>query len=69
MEELDRTRERLKKNRLSFTWLIYQLRLRGVDTEKTQLSSIFAGSRKGPKAEAVLCESKKILDDYENRMG
>ena len=29
MEELDTIRERLKKHRLSFVWLIYQLRQKG----------------------------------------
>ncbi len=66
MEELDTIRERLKKHRLSFVWLIYQLRQKGgVITDKTEVSSVFAGTRTGAKADAIVQTTKYILADYE----
>lgn len=65
MDELDEIRGRLKKHRLSFVWLIYQLKQRGIVTDKTEVSSIFAGTRKGAKADAVVKVSNLILNDYE----
>lgn len=66
MEELDIIRERIKKHRLSFVWLINQLSQRGISTDKTEVSSIFAGTRKGAKADAIIQCSTEILDDYEH---
>lgn len=66
MEELNNIRERLKKNRLSFVWLIFQLDNKGIKTDKTEVSSVFAGTRKGAKADSIVLETKNILDDYEN---
>jgi len=65
VEELDAIRERLKKHRLSFVWLIVQLRQRGIITDKTEVSSVFAGTRTGAKAEAIVKTATYILDDYE----
>ena len=65
MEERDVIRDRLKRHRLSFVWLIYQLEKRNIVTDKTEVSSIFAGTRKGEKADSVLSATKAILDDYE----
>lgn len=65
MEELDAIRERLKKHRLSFVWLIVQLRQRGIITDKTEVSSVFAGTRTGAKAKAIVKTATYILDDYE----
>ena len=65
MDELDSIRERIKKNRLSFVWLIHQLSARGIETDKTEISSIFAGSRKGAKAEEIIQTSHVIMDEYE----
>ena len=66
VEELNKIRERLKNNRLSFTWLIFQLDNKGINTDKTDVSSIFAGTRKGAKADSIIQETKVILDNYEN---
>lgn len=65
MEELDNIRDRLKKHRLSFVWLIYQLGQRGIVTDKTEVSSVFAGTRKGAKADSITRETTVILDEYE----
>lgn len=66
MEELTKMRERLKNNRLSYTWLIYQLHYRGIETDRSEMSSVFVGTRKGPKVEMIVKATEKILDDYEN---
>ena len=65
VEELNKIRERLKNNRLSFTWLIFQLDNKGIKTDKTEVSSIFAGTRKGAKADSIIQATTAILDDYE----
>lgn len=65
MDELDNIRDRLKRHRLSFVWLIYQLKQKGIVTDKTEVSSIFAGTRTGAKADAIVKVTKTILNDYE----
>lgn len=65
MEELNAIRERLKKHRLSFVWLIFQLGQRGIVTDKTEVSSVFAGTRKGAKADSIIQATEGILADYE----
>lgn len=65
MEELNAIRERLKKHRLSFVWLIFQLGQRGIATDKTEVSSVFAGTRKGAKADSIIQATEGILADYE----
>jgi hypothetical protein len=59
----------LMRNSLTQTWLINRLEETGVNTDKTELSSVLAGRRKGAKAETVIQESLKILQDYEEKMG
>ena len=65
VEELDVIRDRLRRHRLSFVWLIYQLERRSIVTDKTEVSSIFAGTRKGAKADSIIQATTAILDDYE----
>ena len=60
-------RNRLGDNRLTFVWLIDQLHLRGIVTDKTELSSVFAGTRNGPKAEKIVETATQIMDDYESK--
>lgn len=67
MGELDTIRDKLRRHRLSFTWLIYQLELRDITTDKTEISAIFAGTRKGSKVDSIITESNKILKEYEKR--
>ena len=61
----DEVRERLFRNRLSFTWLINELAKNGVLTDKAEMSGVIAGTRKGPKPERIIQESIRILDRYE----
>ena len=66
MNDPDDTRMRLRNNRLSYIWLIRQLALSGIATDKTEMSSVISGGRKGAKAELILKTSNSILDDYES---
>lgn len=65
MEERNRIRVRLSQHKLSFTWLIGQLELRGINTDKTEMSSVIAGTRKGAKADTIIQTSHAILDEYD----
>ena len=65
MKERDEIRDRLKRHRLSFVWLIFQLEKRNIVTDKTVVSSIFAGTREGAKADSIIQATTAILDDYE----
>lgn len=65
MDELNAIRERIRNHRLSFVWLICQLDRYGITTDKTEVSSVFAGSRKGAKADSIIKTTSVILDEYE----
>ncbi len=67
MTETDVIRSRIKRYRLTNVWMIGQLKEHGIVTDKTELSSVYAGTRKGLKAEAIIKTSELILDDYEKR--
>lgn len=47
MAERENIRSRLKKHQLTQVWLINQLGLRGIVTDKTEMSSVLAGTRSG----------------------
>ena len=68
-EERDRIRLMLYRNTLTNAWLVNRLEERGVITEKTDMSSVLRGVRKGAKAETIIKTSLEILDDYESKMG
>ncbi len=68
-EERDRIRLMLYRNTLTNAWLVNRLEERGVVTEKTEMSSVLRGVRKGAKAETIIKTSLEILDDYESKMG
>lgn len=68
-EERDRIRLMLYRNTLTNAWLVNRLEERGVITEKTEMSSVLRGVRKGEKAETIIKTSLEILDDYESKMG
>ena len=63
MKERDEIRDRLKRHRLSFVWLIFQLEKRNIVTDKTEVSSIFAGTRKGAKSDSIIQATSAILDE------
>ena len=66
MTEMDEIRMRIATNRLSHTWLIFQLRKRNIETDKTEFSAILAGTRKGEKASLIIETALQILDAYED---
>lgn len=68
-EERDRIRLMLYRNTLTNAWLVNRLEERGVITDKTEMSSVLRGVRKGAKAETIIKTSLEILDDYESKMG
>ena len=63
--ERDEIRDRLNRNKLTFVWLINRLEERGIFTDKTEMSGVIAGTRRGPKPEQIIRESLAILDEYE----
>ena len=68
-EERDKIRLILYRNTLTNAWLVNRLEERGVITEKTEMSSVLRGVRKGAKAETIIRTSLEILDKYEVAMG
>lgn len=67
----DRTliRRKLQDNHLTSVWLINQLDRAGVITDKSVMTAVLNGSRKGPKAEEIIRVSLEILNRYEMSMG
>lgn len=68
-EERDKIRMMLYRNTLTNAWLINRLGERGINTEKTEMSSVLRGVRKGAKAENIIRTSLVILEEYERKMG
>ena len=66
MNDADKIRSKISTNRLSHTWLIYQLKRRGIEIDKSEFSSYLAGTRKGPKADMVIEAANDILERYES---
>ena len=65
MAEREDIRDLLKKHHLTQVWLINQLSLRGIVTDKTEMRAVLAGTRSGSKADAIIELSHDILDKYE----
>ena len=59
-------RDRLVKHNKTFGWLINRLEAKGIRTDKSEMSSVMAGTRIGPKAEQIIRESEKILNEYDD---
>lgn len=59
----------VKRNSLTYTWLISQLADKGLLTDKYEMSATVAGTRLGAKADEILRLSVDILAEYEERMG
>lgn len=69
IEERDRLRAEIKSKLseygLTQVWLIQQLDRGNITTDKTEMSSILAGTRNGAKAESILRMSVSIITAYE----
>lgn len=58
-------KEKLRANSLTSVWLINRLAEHEVFTDKTEMSAILTGIRRGPKVDEVVSVSLDILDLYE----
>ncbi len=58
-------KEKLRANSLTSVWLINRLAEHEVFTDKTEMSAILTGIRRGPKVDAVVSTSLDILELYE----
>lgn len=67
--ERDQIREMLYRNTLTNSWLINRLEEKGIITDKTVMSSVLRGTRKGDKARSIIINSIQILEHYEQAMG
>lgn len=68
-DERDRIRLMLYRNTLTNAWLVNRLEEKGINTEKTEMSSVLRGVRKGAKAESIINTSLEILEYYEKCFG
>lgn len=68
-EEREKIRMMLFRNTLTNAWLINRLEERDIITEKSEMSSVLRGVRKGAKAEKIIMNSIDILERYEMVMG
>lgn len=67
MEDRGCLRSRLQENNLTYTWLINVLKLRGLEVDKTTLSSAVNGTITGPRVAKILDNSHQVLDEYEQK--
>ena len=58
-------KDKLKQFALTQVWLINRLEAKGVITDKSELCSVLAGTRRGNKAETVITVSVEVLNEYE----
>lgn len=58
-------KEKLEELKLTQVWLIGELENREILTDKTELCSVLAGTRRGAKAENIINTSLDILKRYE----
>lgn len=65
-EEGHKIRKALFDSDKTQVWLISKLAERGVKTDKTEMSSVLKGTRRGNKADLILTTSAEILNDYKN---
>ena len=63
-EEGRRIRTILFNLDLTQVWLIGKLAERGILTDKTEMSSVLKGTRRGNKADLMLKTSVEILNEY-----
>lgn len=61
-------RRKLDDNNLTRVWLINRLAEEGIMTDRSEFSCILNGARSGPKPDAVIAASLRILEKYEKSM-
>lgn len=57
-------RNRLQDYNLSYSWLIVSMRRKGLNVEKSTLSSVMSGVIVGERAEKILESANVVLDEY-----
>lgn len=67
-EERRKIQSMLRRNVLTNAWLINRLAKEGIITDKTEMSAVIHGARKGPKACRIINVSLSILEEYERKM-
>lgn len=65
MEDRENLRVWLDRYNLTQSWLIDTLRRRGLEVDKTTLSSALKGTIVGPRVEKIMETSHQIQDEYE----
>lgn len=65
MDERKQLRMKMVEYHLSYTWLIGIMRSRGLEVDKSTLSSVVNGTICGPRAEKIMSLALEILKDYE----
>lgn len=66
MDERKRLRERVQAYNLTFVWLINILNTRGMNVDKSEMSSALSGTISGKKADSIIEKSHAVLDQYES---
>ena len=64
MDERKRLRERLQGHNLTFVWLINVLNSKGMNVDKSEMSSAVNGTISGKKADTIIEKSHAVLDQY-----
>jgi len=59
---------KLAEHELTQVWLIQKLEERGIITDKTETCSVLKGTRRGKKAETIICNAVEILKKYKNNL-
>lgn len=65
-EQREKIRHLLSRNHLSQVWLINILADKGIEVDKTVMSAVLNGSRKGPKAVDIINQSLEVLGKFES---
>ena len=65
MSEHPNLRMRLMENHLSYAWLIAMMRLKGVEVDKSTISSAVNGTITGDRVTKIIDLAHTILDEYE----
>lgn len=64
-EQVKFIRETIEQEHLTYTWLSLQiLRVAGIKTCRSEISSVLAQTRSGPKADKIICVANKICEEY-----
>lgn len=65
MGDRERIRKSLAEYRLTYKWLLLQLHLKGIETDKSTLSLAISGTRSGDTYKNIVLMINEILDEYE----